>query len=60
VAPHLLLADPGHLPPAALGLLKKGVARERGTAGGVRGKVGTRHLFPQVTADLAAGRGKDR
>jgi 3'-phosphoadenosine 5'-phosphosulfate sulfotransferase (PAPS reductase)/FAD synthetase len=43
-----LMKDQARLAPVSFELLDGG----RGTAGGLRGKVGTRRLFPQVTADL--------
>jgi hypothetical protein len=44
-----LLKENAMIAPASFEYLDGGI----GTAGGVRGKVGTRRLFPQVTADLS-------
>jgi 3'-phosphoadenosine 5'-phosphosulfate sulfotransferase (PAPS reductase)/FAD synthetase len=44
-----LLKDSAMIAPVSFEYLDGGI----GTAGGVRGKVGTRRLFPQVTADLS-------
>src|SRR5262245_37795968 len=44
-----MLKEDARLAPVSFEYMDGGV----GTAGGVRGKVGTRRLFPQVTADLS-------
>jgi hypothetical protein len=44
-----MLKENARIAPVSFELLDGGV----GTAGGVRGQVGTRRLFPQVTADLS-------
>jgi 3'-phosphoadenosine 5'-phosphosulfate sulfotransferase (PAPS reductase)/FAD synthetase len=44
-----LLKENARIAPVSFEYLDGGI----GTAGGVRGKVGTRRLFPQVTADLS-------